>query len=254
MFFIISKILVFIISPVSWIAGLLLFSLFAKNQKRKRITFIAGVVILLFFSNSFVLDEAMRAWEIPATRYEDLATYDAGIVLGGMVQYDEEYDRLQFYRGVDRLLQTVELYKKGKIRKILFTGGSGSIIYKDKKEAPLVKRYLLTIGIPEEDIIIESESKNTRENALNTKHVIDSLSLKGKFLLITSSFHMRRSMRCFEKAGIVDITSYSTDRYSGKRKFFLDHLFIPNTQSLENWDLLLHEIIGYIVYYCSGYI
>jgi len=195
----------------------------------------------------------MRMWEVPATKYQDMKTYDAGIVLGGMLEYDDEYDRIQFYRAADRLLQAIELYKKGKIRKIIFTGGSGSLIYKDKKEAPLAKRYLLTIGIPEQDIIIESESKNTRENAVNTKHLVDSLSIKGKLLLITSGFHMRRAIACFEKAGI-HVDSYSTDRYSGKRKFLFDHLFIPNSQSLEVWDLLIHEITGYIVYYFSGYV
>jgi uncharacterized SAM-binding protein YcdF (DUF218 family) len=192
-------------------------------------------------------------WEIPATKYEELNTYETGIVLGGMVQYDRDFDRLQFSGSSDRLLQAIELYKRRKIKKIFFTGGSGSILHADIKEAPLVKRYLLTIGIPEEDIIIESESKNTRENAVNTRHIIDSLSLKGPFLLVTSAFHMRRSLGCFKKVGL-DVVSYSTDRYSGKPMFVFDNLFIPSTQALEDWDLLLHEVTGYWVYHVSGYI
>ena len=70
------------------------------------------------FSNSFLLEEVDRVWEIPAKHYEELKVYDAGIVLGGILSYDQQFDRIQFYRSSDRLFQAVELYKKGFIKKI----------------------------------------------------------------------------------------------------------------------------------------
>ena len=252
MFFLFSKLLVFIITPLTWVITLLFFSFFSKDEKRTKKYLCWALGLTLFFSNSFIFDECMGAWEIPATHYEDLKTYDNGIVLGGMVSYDEEYDRLQFQRGVDRLLQAIELYKRGIIKKIIFTGGSGSVLHPDKKEGMFVKRYLLTLGIPEHDFFIENESKNTYENAIFTKKLIDQENIKGNFLLITSAFHMRRSIACFNKAGIIS-EPYSTDRYSGPTKFEFDHLLIPNISAMEDWNNLLKELVGFITYKILGY-
>ncbi len=252
MFFLLSKLLTFLISPIIWIITLLFVFVYSKNEKRRKKCFYWAFGLILFFTNSFVFDEFARAWEIPATKYEDLEMYDVGIVLGGMSVYDEDYDRPQFYRGVDRLLQAVELYKLGMIKKIIFTGGSGRILQPDMREGEYIKRYLVFMGIPEKDFIIESKSQNTRENALYTKNLIEEKKIKGRFLLITSAFHMRRSLNCFETVGM-EVTPYSTDRYAGPRKFDFDHLLIPNTSALNDWNNLIHEMVGYVTYKLIGY-
>lgn len=253
MFFIFSKILAFLITPLVWIIGLLIYSWRTKIESRKRKSFMWAIGLLLFFTNSFILDEFMRVWEIPALRYEEIKQpYDAAIVLGGVMNYDQDHDRLQFYRSSDRLLQAVELYKKGLVKKIVFVGGSGSVREPEKKEGTLVKRYLLELGLPSEDIIIENESRNTRENALNVKPILDKEIPNGKFLLVTSGFHMRRAMGCFRKVGLEPVP-YSTDRYSGPRKFDIDHLIIPGSEAIHVWNMLIHEWVGYIVYKISGY-
>lgn len=252
MFFVFSKVLQFIISPIIWIIALLLVSVFSKNEKLKKRTLIASLCITLLFSNAFILGEFQRMWEMPATKYQALKTYEAGIVLGGMTLYDKEIDRLQFIRSADRLWQAIELYKKGYIKKIVFTGGSGSVLHPEEKEGPWVRRYLLTLGIPETDFFIESESKNTRENALFTKQLLDSIQLKGDLLLITSAFHMRRSLACFEKVGL-KTTPYSTDRNVGKRKWEFEHLFVPNFSGINDFGNLIHEVVGYLVYKIAGY-
>lgn len=254
MFFIISKILAFLFTPIVWIATFLLIGLFSKNSKRKKKALLAAIVMFLFFSNSFLFDEAVRLWEVPAIKESQLnSPYDAGIVLGGMIRLDEQNDRLQFSRRNDRLMQAVSLYKKGHINKIFFTSGSGSLAYPDIKEAPLARRFLLEIGIPESDIVLESASNNTYENALFSKPVLQNYFPEGKFLLITSASHMRRSLGCFYKQGIT-ATPFSTDRYSGPRKFIFDHAFIPNAESLFNWDSLIHEMLGCVIYKIAGYI
>jgi len=254
MFFFVSKILSFLITPIIWIFGLLLFSFFSKNPKRKKRSFICAIALLYFFTNSFLFEEAERLWEIPATSYKDLKTYDAGIVLGGILDYDVALDRIQFQRGADRLLQAVELYKTGVIKKILFTGGSGSIEFAHIKEGMFVRRYLLTLGIPERDIWIEGESRNTHENAVFTKDFLDKKEYgNGNFLLVTSAQHMRRSLACFKKVD-VKVTPYSVDRNASPvRRFVFDHMFIPNVQMLVKWNALIHEWIGIVVYKIRGY-
>ncbi len=252
MFFIFSKILAFTIAPITWMIGLLFFAVFSKNDTRKKKCLKWAFGLMLFFTNSFIFDEAVRLWEIPAIPYESVKTFDYGIVLGGMSVNDEELDRVQFYRGVDRLIQTIDLYKRGKIKKIIFTGGSGRILKPEMKEAELLKPYILKMGVLEEDLLIENESKNTKENAVFTKTIVDSLQLKNDYLLITSAFHMRRSLGCFKKQGFI-VTPYSTDRYAGPRKFEFDHLFIPNVSALNDWNNLIHEVVGYIIYKMMGY-
>jgi uncharacterized SAM-binding protein YcdF (DUF218 family) len=174
-------------------------------------------------------------------------------VLGGILSYDPSIDRLCFGAGSDRFLQALELYKKGYVKKILIVGGSGSLEYPDMKEAFLIQRYLKMIGIPEEDVLVENESKNTRENALFSSVILQKEFPEGKYLLVTSAIHMRRALACFTKVGIT-CDPYSVSRNSGPRKFYLDHLFIPNSWILGIWDGLLHEWIGCAIYKVMGYV
>ena len=252
MFFILSKLLQFVINPLIWIIVLLFLSLLWKDDNFKKKCLRWALGFTLVFSNSFIFDECDRAWEIPLTRYESLKKYEGAIVLGGMMKYDKQHDRLQFQRGADRLFQAIELYKRGYIAKIIFTGGSGSILHPEDKEGPWVKRYLLTLGIPEKDFLIESESNNTHENAVFTKALLDKEKLTGNFLLITSAFHMRRSLACFQKEGIIAVP-YSTDKSAGHRKFEFDHLLIPDASALYGFNNLIHEIAGFITYKIVGY-
>jgi len=254
MFFVLSKLLAFIITPVVWVAALIVAAVLVKDPKRKKRLVISGLVVFYIFTNDLVLDTCMRMWEIPAIHDEDIKVkYDVGIVLGGMTEYDPHFQRIQFKEGADRLFQALNLYHKGKIRKILIDGGSGSLTYPDRLEAPLIKKYLVENGIPDSVVAIEPHSKNTHENATMVKPVLDSLAPHGKYILITSGYHLRRAIGCFEKVGIHTL-AYSTDRYSGPPKFAFDYAFIPDVGALQGWDALLHEWIGYISYKVAGYL
>jgi uncharacterized SAM-binding protein YcdF (DUF218 family) len=115
-----------------------------------------------------------------------------------------------------------------------------------------INGYLLEIGIPETDILVEANSRNTHENARFVAEM-----MKGKdasFLLITSAFHMRRAEGCFKKAGI-KVFSWPVDRISMPEDeiYNIQNLFVPSSESLMNWSLFLKEIIGYEVYRIMGY-
>ena len=196
----------------------------------------------------------MRAWEVTTPDLKPTQKYKYAVVLGGMSWYDARQDKPQFMRSADRLFQTLPLLGRGQIQKIIITGGSGSINHPEEKEAAILKKYLLKCGYVDSTIIIENESKNTRENALFTKHLMDSLHIQDSILFVTSAFHLRRAKGCFNKAGINKIVLYPTDRYSGgPRKFELDFLFIPNPGALETSTLLMHEMMGWLIYKIKGY-
>ena len=141
MFFILSKLFAFIISPISWVVTLVIFTLFVKDPKRAKKILFTSFILLFFFSNQMVFNDFMHSWEVPAEWIVNVDTCDVGVVLGGMISYDNLHNRVQFFRGTDRLLQAVELYRKKKIRKILFTGGSGSVLHQENREAVFAKRF-----------------------------------------------------------------------------------------------------------------
>ncbi len=255
MFFFLSKILAFLITPYTWffVAMLILLKKVWYTPFKK---FVLVLTILVYvFSNSFLVDELVRAWE-----YEDDdiylkdTRYDLAIVMGGMGRVDERQQRFDFTCSGDRLFQTLPMYYKGRAGKILISGGSGSISHPNHREASYVKNYLESIQVPDSSIIVENNSKNTYENAVFTKHILDSLHFKGSILLVTSSFHMRRSLAIFQKAGYRNITPYVTNKFTGKRKFEFDYCFLPNAEAITTFNLIIHEIVGYITYRLKGYL
>jgi len=254
MFFFFSKILLFLFSPLIWAFSLLIWALLTKKPKRRRNLLLFSVFIFFLFSNPFLLDEAMRTWELQPQKTDySQKTYDYAIVLGGVTSYyDKRYKQIGFNRSVDRLMQGIQLYKKGIVKKIVFTGGDATILQNDIKEADVIKQYLIDIGIPTEDLIFENESRNTHENATFVFKTLKPTKSEN-ILLITSAFHMRRSLGCFKKAGM-NPDYYVADRYSGKRKFTPDHLLIPQTNTLDRWGMLFHELSGYVIYKIMGYI
>ena len=255
MFFIFSKVLDFALSPINWIIILLMIGVFLKkNIRLKKISLIASVSLLLLFTNPFIANQVMNKYEMQGVTYKEMTkVYDAGIVLGGfMSYYNSELKTLSFGEAVDRLMEGLMLYRKGKIKKIIISGGSGYLI-KDERESKLAKDFLVNYClVPENDILIDATSKNTRENAINTKKIIDSLSIKSS-LLITSAIHMRRASACFNKAGI-NSEPYCVDQYSGKQDYYPTSLIVPNLQNIHKWDMLFHEWIGLLTYKLTGYI
>lgn len=255
MFFIVSKILSYLLTPLFWVLALLIVSLFVKSKKLSRRLILLSVVLFYLLSNHYLMDLFMRSWEYPVKNLaQDEKVYDVGIVLGGgIITYNEDDKRLIFRNSADRGLQALQLYKQGRIRKILITAGPGSLIYRDKFESGYYRDFLIRIGVPASDIITDSLANNTYQNAVNSKAIMDKLYPGGRFLLITSAMHMRRSLGCFEKVGL-KVTPYAVGRLSTLPYYNVEYLFIPDLEALQNWSFLMHEWIGYLIYKVTGYI
>jgi uncharacterized SAM-binding protein YcdF (DUF218 family) len=92
-----------------------------------------------------------------------------------------------------RARYALRAWQAGSFQKIVISGGGG----------PGIRDFLVVEGIPREDIIAEWQSDSTRENGINTAHLV--ASMPGKKVLLTSDFHMYRALRVFRKLG-VDVT------------------------------------------------
>jgi len=256
MFFIISKILSFIISPFSWIIILLILSLLFRNPKKKKRLLASALIIFFIFSNSVIINEFISLWEKPITKEAKLKHYNAGIVLGGgMVTIDYvNGNRLIFQVNTDRIFQAIYLYKKGYIDNIILSSGSGSLVFKYMLESSLIKKYLVNIGIPDSVILVDSASNNTYENAKFTAQILKTKYPDGKFLLITSAIHIRRAAACFKKQNI-EFDIYPTNKItSSVRRWDIGYLIVPKAENLFKWEKLIHETIGYLAYKAMEYL
>ena len=255
MFFYLSKILNFLVSPFTWFVLLALAGLMANKPERKRKWWFAAFIVLIIFSNPFLANEVMKRWEVPPIHTETITKpYDVGILLGGSLQsFDLSNSRPVYSQSVDRLLQTISLYKSGKVKKILLSGGSGSVTRPGEREADIILKVLEETGIPASDIIIENQSRNTYENAAYSARVLKKENYGSRHLLITSSFHMRRSMACFHKAGL-DPDPFPVDPRSHRNFYTPENSVLPHPGALLTWDAMVHEWLGILSYRLAGYI
>ena len=255
MFFILSKTLSYLVMPLTIVCGLLLLSVILRNRRWQRLCFRTGLVLLFFFSNDFIANEIMRAWEVDTIPYKDMRPYSLGIVLtGATVPLLKPDDRVYFQRGADRVTHTVQLYKLGLIKKILISGGSGLLAEEEEPEANKFRKVMLMMGVADEDIYIENETRNTHESAVEVRPMLERLHFASEeCLLITSAFHMRRSLACYRKVGL-NLAPFSTDFYSHPRSFYPDELFIPKIEAMSLWQKLIKEWVGMAAYKVAGYI
>ncbi len=217
---------------------------------------ISGVLLLFFFSNQFISNEVMYSWEPDFEEIASLPTYEYGIVLTGVTNLSKSvYDRTFFNKGADRVTHAIQLYKLGKIQKILITGGQGLNPSNPNTEAELLRDFMLIAGVDEGSIIIEKEAKNTYQNALFTKETFNQMgvSLTQRHLLITSAFHMKRSKGCFDKVGMVTDT-FPVDYYAHDRKTDIPTLLYPDPYSIFIWQKLFKEWVGIVMYKIVGYV
>jgi uncharacterized SAM-binding protein YcdF (DUF218 family) len=240
MFFFLSKFAYFFISPLNWLLALLVWRYFAKSNRIKRRINVSIIALVLFFGNDFIYTTTILSWQPDQIEIPEHTAYSGGIVLGGLSAFDRK-GKGYLNTASDRLTETCILYKTGKIKKIIISGGA---VYNDRPpEAPFLFQKLLELGVPAGDIIVEAHSRNTFENAAFTKKIVDSMHLAGPFVLVTSAMHLPRAERVFRKAGL-PVIGFPSDFRVISRKYSFSDYFIPKLYLIGAWSDILKEIIG----------
>ena len=254
MFFILSKILSALLSPFLWVILFWTSYVYVKAPKPKKILLWLSICLSILFSNGFVIGKFVALWEVPGTKIDELKTYDYGIVLSGMFEYNGTLDRLSARRGSDRLWQAIHLYHKRKIKRIILSGDSGYVFREGLHEADQLKKILIEQNIPASDILIENKSRNTHENAKETVRFLKEGELtSNSFILITSAIHMHRAEACFKKEGL-DCATFSTDHYYDPSSSLSINSFVPSAEAFIMWKRMIKEWIGTIMYRLFGYL
>ena len=256
MFFILSKVLVFVLNPLNWMALLAIFSMVTRNKRRQRRAVKALIAVLLVFSNPWLVNQLARTWETGQRSPRDIRqAYDAGILLGGYVNFNAESPTgvLTLHQAGNRLTSALMLYQTGRIKRIILSGGDGRLIGGVPPEAAAARDFLLACGVPDTALIVEARSRNTHENALFSKRIADSLELGRRCLLVTSAWHMRRAVACFDKAGLA-CDPFGVDFMTESSRGNWFQWIEPDWKALMKWEFLLKEWTGWVMYKVQGYV
>jgi uncharacterized SAM-binding protein YcdF (DUF218 family) len=152
-----------------------------------------------------------------------------------------------------RLVTAVRIQRQLNIP-IIVSGGS--VYAGDAPEAPVVGRFLVDLGVRENQLLLESRSRDTQENASYCREIMRQRGFRRP-LLVTSAYHMRRSIQAFQKAG-VPVTplpaQFMTDGAKASLWSSLSHLeedFSPGAGSLLNSATALREYFGLLFYWLN---
>lgn len=248
MFFFLSKLLDLLFSPLAW--ALVLGALAvpwtrrrARRWKRSRGFAIAALALLFVLSLEPVANGLLYSMEhdAPSTYRVDV-TYDAIILLGGLTDEDVSRENGQpaYNDSVERVLMTHRLVRDGKARFVVPSGGMG--------EAALMGAQLRDWGVEPERIVLEDRARNTRENAVFSAAIAKQRGWR-KVLVVTSAFHMKRSMECFNAVEL-DFDTFAVDyRATQRPRTWIQ----PRAHFFSVSSAMIRELFGRFIYRLQGY-
>ena len=232
----------FVLPPGSFIVLLLAYTLMLY-RRRERIPAVLPVLvcILYIFSLPLASDNLVRSLEIKyLPPFQPRG--DVIVMLGGGATQDTPNLNGRGHlssHAANRLLTSAQLYVRLKVPIII----SGGQVYNSSgSEAEIARHILMGLGVPEDMIIIESRSQNTTQNAKYTKEILEAHRFKAP-ILVTSAFHMERSVRQFRKVNLA-VTPYPSDYLVNVGYKFHARDLIPSAEALNKINLSLKEYIG----------
>lgn len=240
-----------LVYPFTWFAIVFSIGLFAKSQLRKKRLLVIAALLLFTFGNKALYGVVSKATQPKPLILQQSDRFSCGILMGGMAGYDKNGNGY-FNANADRFIAAVELYHQKHIRYILITGGNSSVLSPSKyNEAAFVSENLIKAGVLKEHILIEPKARNTYENGIFAKELLDSLRLSPPYLLITSASHIHRSLQVFNKAGLKELIAYPCNYIVMDKQGVFDY-FLPQAEVFYAWQKLFKEWVGLLAYKLTG--
>ncbi|RKE78238.1 YdcF family protein [Rhizobium sp. AG855] len=253
--FVLSKLFWMAVQPLSlvFLLGLLTLLLMLVRWRRAATGALATALLLLFVTlytttGSYLLQVLEARFPRPASDPADVACM---IVLGGAFETEVTTARsgIELNQSADRFIEALRLALLHPQAKILVSGGDGSLSGAYEGDAAASLRFFGAFGLPADRLVTETTSRNTDENAQNSRQILAQNGLSD-CLLITSAFHMPRSVGLFRKADIA-VTPWPTDfRTTGKVGLGLD--FTQPTLNAQQMATATREWLGLLAYWAMG--
>jgi len=257
------KLLPYLLYPTTWIVLLMLATLvllWRKATRKAMLTLTAALVTLCVLANPRVASFLWGSLEAfyPPRPLQELPPADAIVLLGGGVELAAP-PRIDpdLNDAADRLWYAAKLYHAGKAPLIIVSGGQ---VFRQpglKSEAEYHVDLLVQLGVPREAIELETQSRNTAENARFTAQLLQQKSVGGKplqhVLLATSAIHLPRAMLLFQQTGLQPTAASCDVRVVRLRRPLLLDL-LPSAQSLSTSEGAIREWIGFFYYQLRGFV
>lgn len=215
------------------------------RQEKKLAVILAGITFVFYLLCTSVVAEQTMGWLESA--YEPPANPQGDVIImlgGGAMPDSPDVDGTGALCAspANRLLTAVRLQRRLDVP-ILVSGGQ---VYSDSgPEAQIARRILLSLGVPDDKILVETKSINTTQNAKFSTEILRGHGLSQP-LLVTSAFHMKRSVLNFEKQGVA-VTAYPADYQVSHHPVFHYTKLRPQTEALLNNVTVLQETMRNMV-------
>jgi len=255
MFFYASKIVGYFLQPsaalilLALLGTVLLFTRFQRSARLAITVAVTGLAVIAFTPLGFWL---LAPLEERIPRINPPSEVHGIIVLGG------SFDNListargttELHAGADRITESIILARRYPDARLIFSGGHNYMIHRTVTEAGLARRIFSDLGLEPHRLVLEDRARNTHENAVLTKQLLQPLPDQN-WLLVTSAFHMPRSLNLFRKAGWQNIYPWPTDyRTRGTRDIWRVSSKVRG--NVDRVDLGVREWIGLIAYWLTG--
>ncbi|MCM2297049.1 YdcF family protein [Rhodoferax sp.] len=253
--FIAAKLLAFLTQPLAWVALLMLAAVLYVGQRprwSRRLGWTA-ITLLLLIGWEPLPDALLRRLE---THYPalpgnaDLKAYAGIVVLGGALESAyvwTHHGQSALNEAAERMTEVLPLLRRQSGLRVLFTGGEGELFGNGLSEAARAGQFFASQGIPPRQLLYESASRTTFENALLGK-TVPGVNPGQPWLLMTSAWHMPRAIATFSKTGW-NVTPCPVDFRTGQQTPWTQYSM---DKGARKWKLALHEWLGLLAYRISG--
>ncbi len=254
---ILDKIVPLFIYPVGFavLAGLLSLLALALDWRRGAIGCVTIATLYLWLAATPIVALGLinsLERQYPIVRIDKLPKAQIAIVLGGVSVPSQTFNPYPDMKsGADRILHAARLLKAGKVDAILVSGGRAVSRLDARPEANVIAGFLKEFGVDESVIVLETGSRNTHENAVNSLARMRAGGFTSA-LLVTSALHMPRAAAVFRKAG-VRFSPASIDSVSSSIEPRSIFAYLPNSKALDLSTRAMKEWIGLLVYRLRGW-
>lgn len=255
MFFTLSKIFWFFAQPLNFSILMIVLAVVALLLKWRRTAILTSACAFLVLGlgawtslGALMMHPLEDRFQRPVSLPEKI---DGIVVLGGGFEGGVNLARggYELNSSGDRFVEAAILAARHPEAKVVVTGGTGNLILEGEGDGVTAPRLLTALGVATGRLMLESQSRNTYENAVFTKNMVNAKPGET-WVLITSAFHMPRSVGLFRKAGF-DVVPWPSDyRTSGKESAGISR--DNPLDSLQNMSIALREWIGLLAYWMAG--
>ena len=251
--FVVSKLLSAMTQPLFWLAlwwalALVLLRLTDRWRRAALRMLWVGLAVLGLLGFRAIPDSLLRPLEnrYPVPAAQEVGRHVGMIVLSGAIQHPGVFlahGQVPLGEAAERMSAPVGLMRQHPKLELVFSGGEGRLLATGTTEAELARSFYEEQGVDMTRVTLEAGSRTTRENAHQVAALLGE-RCKQPWLLVTSAWHMPRSIEEFEALGC-NVTAYPVDFRTGESTSLTEYSM---AQSLLYWQTALHEWLGLLVY------